>query len=180
MKKYISFVSEVVKMLILAAVIVLPIRYFIFQPFFVQGISMQPNFATGDYLIVDELTYRLRSPERGEVIVFKYPKDPTQRYIKRVIGLPGETVQIQDGKVTIDNSSGLMTLNESAYLPDTYVPGNVKITLASDEYFVMGDNRDFSSDSRSWGPVPRKDIIGRALVRAWPFTALAKIDIPNY
>jgi signal peptidase I len=180
MKKLISFVFEVAKMVGLAALIVLPIRYFIFQPFFVQGISMKPNFETGDYLIIDELTYRFRDPQRGEVIVFKYPKDPTQRYIKRIIGLPNETVEVKDGNVTIFKGTYYEVLNESQYLTDLDVSGNVKVVLGEDEYFVLGDNRDFSSDSRRWGAVPRDNIVGRALLRAWPFTALAKIESPNY
>jgi signal peptidase I len=176
MKKLFSFVFEVVKMILLAALIVLPIRYFIFQPFFVQGISMQPNYETGDYLIIDEITYRLRDPQRGEVIVFKYPKNPTQRYIKRIIGLPDEIIEISGGQVIISGQ----VLDESGYLSDLDVSGNVKIELDDDEYFVLGDNRDFSSDSRRWGALEEKYIIGKVFLRAWPFTALAKMEAPDY
>ena len=98
MKKLLSFIWEIIKIVIIALAIVVPIRYFLFQPFFVKGESMEPNFQNGDYLIVDELSYRLREPERGEVIVFKYPRNISQRYIKRIIGLPGEAVEIKDGK----------------------------------------------------------------------------------
>ncbi len=182
MKKFFSLISEIIRIVILAAVIVIPIRYFIFQPFFVQGISMQPNFENGDYLIVDEITYRFRKPERGEVIVFKYPRNPSQRYIKRIIGLPGETVEIKDGKITIFKKDGeRIELNESAYLPaDIKTSGNIRITLSDNEYFVLGDNRNFSSDSRRWGPLPEKYIIGRVYIRAWPFVALAKLEPPSY
>ena len=176
-----NFVLEIVKIVILAAIIVLPIRYFIFQPFFVQGISMEPSFEDSDYLIVDEITYRFRDPERGEVIVFKYPKNPTQRYIKRIIGLPGETVGIKEGKVTIFSGKTKIVLDESEYLlPSLETSGDIRVSLSEKEYFVLGDNRSFSSDSRRWGVLPRENIVGKVYLRAWPFVALAKIEAPAY
>jgi signal peptidase I len=181
MKKVLSFIWETLKIVIIALVIVVPVRYFLFQPFFVRGQSMEPNFENGDYLIVDELSYRLRAPERGEVIVFKYPYDETQRYIKRIIGLPGETVEIRDGQVTIETKSGKLTLTESAYLAsDITTAGNLRITLGSEEYFVLGDNRPVSSDSRRWGVVHKSEIIGKVYFRAWPFDDFEKIGTPNY
>ena len=182
MKKTLLFFWEIAKIVLIALAIVVPIRYFLFQPFFVKGQSMEPNYETGDYLIVDELSYRLRSPERGEVIVFKYPNDTTQRYIKRIIGLPGETVEIKDDQVTIyKTDSTTEVLNESNYLSSS-VPtaGDLKITLEQDEFFVLGDNRPVSSDSRRWGVVPRKDIIGRVYLRAWPINTAEKIELPVY
>lgn len=177
MKNIFSFFWEIIKVVVLALVIVIPIRYFIFQPFLVKGQSMEPNFETGDYLIIDELSYRFRNPQRGEVIVFKYPQNPSQRYIKRIIGLPGETIEIKNNKVMINNKE----LDERNYLPiSIQTPGNTLITLAENEYFVLGDNRLASYDSRRWGPLPKKDIIGRVLIRAWPLTALAKITVPTY
>jgi signal peptidase I len=181
MKNLFSFIFEVIKIVILASLIVIPVRYFIFQPFFVQGISMMPNFENGDYLIVDEISYRFRDPERGEVIVFKYPKNPSQRYIKRIIGLPGETIEIKNGQITISNKEGSWLLDETAYLmPDLKTNGNTRISLEENEYFVLGDNRNFSSDSRRWGVLLRKYIIGKVYLRAWPFTALAKFEPPVY
>src|SRR3989344_3794878 len=119
MKSILLFFWEISKIVIVALLIVIPIRYFIFQPFFVRGQSMEPNFQNGDYLIVDEISYRLRNPERGEVVVFKYPLNPTQRYIKRIIGLPGETVKIRDGKVNVYDSNGVpQILDEASYLPE--------------------------------------------------------------
>jgi signal peptidase I len=179
-KKAVAFVVEVLKIAVIAAVIVIPIRYYLFQPFFVRGESMDPNFANGDYLIIDEISYRLRAPERGEVIVFKYPFDTTQRFIKRVIGLPGETVEIKDGKITIYNGYSSFVLNESEYNIGNFDGGNVTITLKGNEYFVMGDNRDFSFDSRRFGPVSKDDIIGRVAVRAWPFDSLTAFMAPSY
>jgi len=178
---FLSFLWESLKVIIIALAIVIPIRYFLFQPFFVRGQSMEPNFGNGDYLIIDEISYRFFEPKRGEIIVFKYPHNPSQRYIKRVIGLPGETVEIQDGSVIVYFGDEREMLDESSYLdPNIRTPGDVKVVLEKDEYFVLGDNRLFSSDSRRWGPLKRENIIGRVLFRAWPFTALAKIEAPNY
>ncbi|MCX6722764.1 MAG: signal peptidase I [Candidatus Staskawiczbacteria bacterium] len=184
-KQYSPFVLELVKIAIIAFVIVAPIRYFLFQPFIVSGASMAPNFATGDYLIVDEISYRLSAPQRGDVVVFdaSFIKGYTgQRFIKRMIGLPGETVDITDGKIEIVKDDKSTILNEK-YLPDnlkTY--GNVNITLKPNEYFVMGDNREYSYDSRMWGVVPAKYIIGKAALRVLPITSLSKIEIvrPTY
>ena len=142
---------------------------------------MEPNFQNGDYLIVDELSYRFREPERGEVIVFKYPQNPSQRYIKRIVGLPGETIAIEAGSVIIFNLEGSQILDESDYLSSAILtPGDVRVSLDEDEYFVLGDNRTVSSDSRRWGSLGRENIVGRVLFRAWPFTALAKFEAPNY
>jgi signal peptidase I len=167
-----SFFVETIKLVILALLIVLPIRYFIFQPFFVQGSSMYPNFEDKDYLIVDELTYRFREPGRGEVIIFKYPKDPSQLFIKRIVGLPGEIIEIKDGQVFVTKNSETELLDES-YLPsDDQTLGNIKVILDENEYFVLGDNRMFSSDSRRWGSVPEDYIVGKAYLRAWPFDSI--------
>lgn len=174
MRSVFNFFWETFKIIAIALLIVVPIRYFLFQPFFVKGQSMEPNFENGDYLIIDEITYRFRAPERGEVVVFKYPNDPSQKYIKRIIGLPGETAQVQDSKVIILDKDGKnVSLDESVYLSGVLTPGTAKATLLRDEYFVLGDNRYASSDSRSWGVLPRDNIIGRALIRAWPLKEFA-------
>jgi signal peptidase I len=141
---------------------------------------MAPNFASGDYLIVDEITYRFSEPQRGDVIVFNYPKDTTQRFIKRVIGLPGETVQIKSGKVDVIDNGKMIELSEK------YLPNNLQTypdttsTLKANEYFVMGDNREYSYDSRAWGVVPRSYIIGKAFLRIFPVAALSQIARPAY
>lgn len=182
MKSTLLFFWEFAKIIIIAFLIVAPIRYFVFQPFFVKGQSMEPNFQNGDYLIIDELSYRFGDPKRGEVVVFKYPHNPSQRYIKRIIGLPEETVQVQDGKISVYNKNGVpQVVTESDYLSESVLTaGDLEIRLGRDEYFVLGDNRPFSSDSRSWGTLPSKDIIGRVFLRAWPLTALAKVAVPAY
>ncbi|MFH1714157.1 MAG: signal peptidase I [Candidatus Nealsonbacteria bacterium] len=180
MKNTLLFLWEISKIVIIVLVITLPIRYFLLQPFLVDGQSMEPNFEHRDYLIVDELSYRFREPQRGEVIVFKYPNNPAVRYIKRIIGLPGETIEVQDGKVVVFNEEGGMILRES-YIPDsTETTGSLKIALAKDEYFVLGDNREASSDSRRWGTVPKDNIIGQVFLRLWPITSLEKISAPVY
>jgi signal peptidase I len=182
MKKFFESISEILKTVIIAFLIVLPIRYFLFQPFIVQGQSMEPNFESRDYLIVDEISYRFREPKRGEVIVFSFPQNPSQKHIKRIIGLPGETITIEQGKIIISKNSQTFVLNEKKYLsPNTHTQSQkIKtITLKEDEYFVLGDNRENSLDSRYWGPLPRKNIIGRVILRVFPFNAFAIIAPPQ-
>lgn len=129
---------------------------------------MSPTFQSGEYLIVDELSYRFEGPQRGDVIIFRYPRNPSEFFIKRVIGLPGETVDIANNKVTITTKSGeTMTLNEP-YVKNTGDGGPYHVVLPPGEYFVLGDNRPESSDSRVWGDLPRENIVGRALVRLLP------------
>ena len=161
---------EVVKVLLISLAIVLPIRYFIVQPFIVRGASMEPNFHDGQYLIIDEASYGFRKPSRGEVIVFHYPKDPSQFFIKRIIGLPGERVELKKGRVTIFNAENTkgMLLDEPYLPPNRLTYPDENVALNSTEYFLMGDNRDFSSDSRFWGPMDIKFMVGRTLFRAWP------------
>lgn len=162
-----SFFVEIVKFSILALVIVVPFRMFVAQPFIVSGASMAPTFETGEYLIVDRATYHLEQPKRGDVVIFRYPSDPSKFFIKRIIGLPGETVQLENGITTIEKNEESLTLEEPYLVRDRTDEG-LTITLSSDEYFVMGDNRGASSDSRTWGPVPRENIVGRAFIRLLP------------
>jgi signal peptidase I len=184
------FIWDFLKVIIVALVIILPIRYFVFQPFLVSGSSMEPNFHDGQYLIIDEISYRFHEPQRGDVLVLRYPKDPKQYFIKRVIGLPGEKVQIENGHVIIYNTEhpqGL-TLNEP-YLElqdrsfphnSTIIGGKNIITLAPDQFFMMGDNRLASSDSRDWGILPKYEIIGRVFVRALPLADFHVYSTPSY
>ena len=163
-----SAFKEILTFVVLAVIIVVPIRLFIAQPFIVEGESMHPTFESADYLIVDELSYRLGDPTRGDVIIFRYPGDPSVFYIKRIIGLPGETVHISHGKTTVAKTDGTsVTLDESYVVAEdaTYTQDTV---LGADQYFVMGDNRPRSSDSRIWGSLPRANIVGRAFLRLLP------------
>ncbi len=183
-----GFVIEVIKMFFLALVIIVPIRVFLFQPFIVRGASMEPNFHEKQYLIINEFGYKnvelfggkftvepRKKLNRGESIVFRAPHQFKDFYIKRVVGIPGESVQVKDGIVTIfsqQRPDGYV-LDESAYLPvGRRTTGDVKHTLGADEYFVLGDNRNASSDSRVFGPIKSTDVIGRVLLRAFPFTEL--------
>lgn len=178
---------EMAKVLALALVIIIPVRVFLFQPFFVQGASMEPNFEDGEYLVVSEFGYKLTSMDFGgfvpavhpfreltrqEPVVFKYPKNPDQFFIKRVIGLPGEKVEIKSGKIIITPLTGEpFALDESAYLQPSVSAAMADmpaVSLSNDQYFVMGDNRSYSYDSRAFGPIGRDAVIGPVLLRAWP------------
>ncbi len=165
------FLKEVLQFTLIALVIILPLRFFVAQPFVVSGASMDPTFNDGNYLIVDELSYRFESPRRGDVVVFKYPYDEKRYLIKRVIGLPGETVEMKAGAIIIKNGANKEGLSlDEPYIDDknNLMYGNLSVTLGDDEYFVMGDNRIASSDSRIWGPLKRELIVGRPLVRLLP------------
>lgn len=177
-----SFILEVVKIVVIAVAIVIPIRFFVIQPFFVRGDSMFPMLHNGDYLMVDEISYELSQPVRGDIVIFKFPQDPREYYVKRITGLPGETIIIHDGTVLIQNAAHPegFTLNESYLDASVKTSGEKTVTLRDDEYFVMGDNRPRSSDSRYFGPVPRKYIIGRAWIRAWPFSDATLFKTPTY
>jgi signal peptidase I len=164
---------ETVRYALIAALIIIPVRTFVAQPFVVSGNSMYPTFQNGEYLIVDETTKYTGEYKRGDVVILKYPNDPSKYFIKRVIGLPGETVTIQNGVVSITSA----TQKEPLVLSEPYVK-NAKFdsstrTLDGEEFFVMGDNRAQSSDSRVWGPVPRRLMDGKTLVRLFPVTAIA-------
>ena len=181
LKRTAIFLWETAKIIIISLAIIIPVRYFLIQPFFVKGASMEPNFHDGEYLIVDELSYRFKNPERGDVVIFKYPRDPSQYYIKRIIGLPGETIEIKGGQIIVFNSQNPNgeILNERSYeIQKTYV--DLSITLKEQEYFVLGDNRRASSDSRSWGALPEENIIGKAWIRAWPIDQADIFEGPSY
>jgi len=165
--------GEWTRVIVIAVLISLPIRFFIAEPFVVNGASMDPTFSTGQFLIVDRLTYRFASPSRGDVVVFAYPNNPRVYYIKRIIGLPGETLTVNDGFVSIlsgDNHASSTLSLEEPYITNSHRShDNIAVSLGPTEYFVMGDNRTQSSDSRVWGPLDRDLIVGRPLLRLLPF-----------
>ena len=182
-EEVLSFFWEVVKIVVISLVIIIPVRYYLFQPFFVKGASMEPTFNDGDYVLIDEISYSFRDPQRGEVMIFRSPQDRSQFFIKRVVGLPGEQIQIKDNRVFIYNKQNPegITLDETEYLdPNTQTLGNLRINIDDNEYFVLGDNRLHSSDSRLWGGVNRSLITGRVLLRAWPFNKIAKFEPIEY
>ena len=165
---------ETFRFLCIAIVIVVPIRLFIAQPFIVSGASMDPTFKDKQYLIVDELSYHLGDPLRGDVVIFKYPRNPKQYFIKRVIGLPGETVIVNgQGQVFIKDTDGNITLTLDEPYVEHMKDDSVELKLGLGEYFMMGDNRSGSFDSRSWGAVDRELIVGKAFLRLFPLTELA-------
>ena len=175
-----GFLKEVFKFALIAFLIVIPIRVYIAQPFLVSGSSMNPTFLNGNYLIIDEISYRFNEPRRGDVIVFKFPEDPSKFFIKRIIGLPGDSVEIKNGEVFITNTndasesspdSATYKLQEDYVINKSFGDFSPRL-LAEDEYFVMGDNRPSSSDSRFWGALPKKLIKGRALLRLFPINKL--------
>jgi signal peptidase I len=190
MQQYKKFLKETLYIIVISLIIVLPIRIFIAQPYVVSGASMDNTFQSGNYLIINEISYRFNEPKRGEVIVFKVPasglalqKLPSTKtvyYIKRVIGLPGETIDINGDIITIYNKENpdgkvltepYVFINEDVSSP--FSDMKLKVTLKDGEYFVMGDNRHNSSDSRLWGILPREDIVGKTLVRLFPFNEMA-------
>ncbi len=177
-----AFVWETIKIVFISLIIILPIRYYIVQPFFVRGASMESNFYDGDYIFVDEISYELGSPSRGDVIIFRFPLDQTQFFIKRVIGLPNETVEIKDNKVIIYNAKHPegVTLNETYLDPGQETLGAMRMKLDDNNYFVMGDNRLRSSDSRTWGVLNKSLITGKAFIRLWPFSKLSKVSHFSY
>ncbi len=161
MKSFWSSAWEILEIILISVVAVFLIRNFLAQPFLVSGASMEPTFDNRDYLIIDEVTYRFREPERGEVVVFRYPNDPSVYFIKRIVGLPGERVVIKNGRVTVYSGGEEILIGGETN-------GFVDTRLGGDQYFVLGDNRYNSFDSRNWGPVKRTDIIGIARIKVFP------------
>ena len=164
--------TEIIRFSLIALLVVFPIRMFVAQPFIVSGASMEDTFQNGEYLIVDQLSYRFEEIERGDVVVFRYPRDPSKFFIKRIVGVPGDDIAIEGNVVTVTNINHPegTVLNEpyvSSMQPNTFL----EETLGDGEYFVMGDNRDHSSDSRMWGVLQERNIIGRAFVRLFPINA---------
>jgi signal peptidase I len=176
------FVWDFLKIFVIALAIIIPIRFYLFQPFIVTGQSMLPTFHDGEYLIIDEISYRITDPKRGEVAVIRSPQDASQFFIKRIIGLSGETVEISGGKVVITNEE----FPRGFALSENYLPaslstfGNLRISLNDDQYFVLGDNRIASSDSRVFGPITRDSLVGRVFVRAFPLNRFNFFQAPAY
>ncbi len=173
---------ELFKIVITATITIVLVRHFLFKPFYVKGESMSRTFEDGNYLVIDRLSYRLGDPERGDVIVFEYPGNRNEYFLKRIIGLPGERVKISDGIITVYNKAH----PEGVVLKEVYIPkevvttGEKSTTLGSDEYFVMGDNRPNSYDSRRFGPIQKEEIVGRVLLRGWPLSQFEHIKTPSF
>lgn len=177
-----AFIWETVKVVVISLAIIVPIRYFLIQPFFVKGASMEATFDDGNYILIDEISYRFRDPARGEVVVFRFPEDKSQFFIKRIIGMPEETLEIKNDQVTIQNKQRPegFVLHEKYLSAGEHTVGDLRIKLNPNEYFVMGDNRLRSSDSRRWGSVNRSLITGRVFFRAWPIGNFGRIPAAQY
>lgn len=171
-----DFFIELLQVVIVALAIIIPVRYFFIKPFYVKGASMEPSFFDHEYLVIDEISYRFKEPVRGDIIVFRYPRDPKQYFIKRIVGLPGETVQITGNQVFINGER----VQEDYLAEGEQTRGEIVVTLQPEEYFVLGDNRSFSLDSRSFGPLPRQYIVGKTWIRGWPFNKVMVFTPPNY
>jgi signal peptidase I len=176
LRQFLGTFWEIFEVSIVAVVAVWLIRSFLVQPFLISGASMEPNFSDGHYLLIDELTYHFRSPERGEVIVFRSPVDDDTFFIKRVIGLPGERVVIKGGDIFINGTK----LEEGYIASGVRTFGDREFTLSSNQYFVLGDNRSYSFDSRNWGPLTKDRIIGVVRLRLWPLNRVMAIEKPAY
>lgn len=164
-------VLALIKFTIIAFLIITPFRFFVLQPFIVSGASMEPALEAHEYLVIDRISYRFEEPQRGDVAIFRYPLDPAFYFIKRIVGLPGEIVRMDAGEVFITDTSGIeKKLDEPYRVLGSASHDTFSITLSEEEYFMLGDNRDESSDSRKWGPLSRRFIVGRALTRLFPFT----------
>jgi len=177
-----SFFLDLVETVVIALAVFVLIYLFLFQPHQVRGSSMYPSLHDGEYLLTDKVSYRLHQPKRGDVIIFTAPHNEEYDYIKRIIGLPGETIKIENGKVFING----LALDE-VYIPNdfttfagSFAKEGYNVLLPPEQYFVLGDNRQHSSDSREWGSVPEKNIIGRAAFRYWPVEELGSIKEPDY
>jgi signal peptidase I len=177
----ISSILEFIKTVAIIVVIAFLVRFFLIQPFVVEGQSMEPNFHDREYLLVNKLVYRLHKPQRGDVIVFHPPSRPDINYIKRIIALPGDTVDIQDDKILVNG----------VQIDEPYLGGNktliqnspvahLKETLGQDMYFVLGDNREHSSDSREIGDIPAANIIGKAWIVVFPQKYFGLVHHPTY
>jgi signal peptidase I len=183
MRKFFASLLEVLEIAVIAVAAVFIVRTYLVQPFLVSGTSMIPTFQNGDYVLTDELTFHFEAPQRGEVIVFHDPEDWSSYFIKRVIGLPGERVVIKNDQITIYPSA---SSTDGLVLDETYLPqglvtsGDIDITLSSTSYYMLGDNRPYSYDSRSWGPLPAKNIVGLVRFRLWPLDALQVFTAPHY
>ena len=182
LKRLGAFFLDVLEIVVFAIAFFLFLYLLVFQPHKIKGASMEPNFHDGQYLLTDKVTYRIREPKRGDVIVFKAPGLEGEEFIKRIIGIPSEKISIKESKVYLNNK-----LLEEEYLPsDRLSVGSLflnegeTLTVPEDQYFVMGDNRQHSSDSRSWGFVPKDDISGRAWFIYWPINTIGTVEAVSY
>ncbi|PIT89421.1 MAG: signal peptidase I [Candidatus Levybacteria bacterium CG10_big_fil_rev_8_21_14_0_10_36_7] len=183
LRKIYSILVDLIETLVVAGAIFVVIYYFLFRPYQVNGESMFPTYHDGEYILTNLITLKIDDPKRGDVIVFQSPTNNEKDFIKRIIGQPGDTVKLQDGKVYVNDQE----LDESVYLSSdvrtyggSFLADGTQVTVPTDNYFVLGDNRNFSSDSREWGFVSKGELIGKSLVVYWPISAFHVIRNVDY
>lgn len=170
---FLDFLETIVVSLAIFAVVYV----FLFMPHQVDGKSMEPNFHNGEYILTDKLSYRFNAPKRGDVVVFHSPQDERSDFIKRIIGVPGDTLKVEKGYVYLnDQRLEENYINDpGGVLSGRFLREGLEVTVPPDQYLVMGDNRDHSSDSREWGFVGIDGIVGRAFFRYWPVKAFGVV-----
>ena len=173
-----NVLREILWYLIIAFVLIIPFRFFVAQPFIVSGNSMAPTFSPNEYLVIDKLSYHFQKPLAGDVLIFEYPLDPSLYFIKRVIGVPGDTIDVAHGSASVKKiyQIGGAATSSKVHIARNNSDQPYEVTLASDEYFMVGDNGDASSDSRTWGPLQSKFIIGRAYLRLFPLNKVGFVS----
>jgi signal peptidase I len=176
-----SFFLEIIQVVVFAVSIFLFIYLLILQPHKIKGASMEPNFHDGEYLLTDKVSYRFGDPERGDVIVFKAPPDFNEEFIKRIIGLPGDSIKVENGKVYLNGQERLEKFLPSEFRtnPGSFASEGREMTVPENQYLVFGDNRDHSFDSRNFGFISRDKITGKAWVIYWPPSEVGAIENPN-
>lgn len=181
-KKIINFFFDFLETTVVALSIFVVAYLFIVQPHEIKGNSMEPNFHNNEYILTDKISYRFSEPQRGDVIIFKAPMNPDVDYIKRIIGLPGDRLKVQNGSVYINGNKldEPYLVDQTNLFPGYYLQEGVEITIPPEEYFAMGDNRPHSSDSREFGPIDVKTIIGKAFLRYWPITKFGLVPKVTY
>lgn len=179
-KHAVAFFFDILQTIVLAAAMFVIVYLFIAQPHIVKGTSMEPNFLNGDYILTEKISYKFGDPQRGDVLVFEAPNRPNADYIKRVIALPGETFKVKGGHVYVNGAILDETYEPNTTNPGQYVKEDQEITVPENTYIVLGDNRPHSSDSREFGPISKDTIVGRAIVRYWPFSRFTRIKKISY
>lgn len=181
-KKAIAAFFDFLQGIVVVMAILVMIYLFVMSPQEINGASMEPNFHNGEYILTNKVTYKLKNPQRGDVVIFKSPKNKDIDYIKRIIGLPGDTVELRNNAFFVNEQ-----LVEEPYIPEgtflyggSYLQENDLIIVPEGMYFVVGDNRPHSSDSREFGPIPKEDFIGQAFLRYWPFDRAGVLPNPSY
>ncbi len=181
-KRAVIAIFDFLQSIVVVMAIMVMIYLFVMSPQEIKGASMEPSFVNGEYILTNKILFKLRDPERGDVVIFKSPSNPEIDYIKRIIGLPADTVSLKNNVIYVND-----TKVEEPYLAagisifgGSYLRENQEVIIPEGKYFVMGDNRPHSADSREFGPIPKEDFIGKAFLRYWPFTKLGLVPQPHY